>query len=152
MRGNQPASPCVLFQELILASWRSSSIHTHMKAQKSTGLVFPPWSSEQAGLCEAQLWGSVGQAGWAEGLTWLCKRELVLLGRTAGLSSTGGGLQRDWVMQDQESSGAAAMERQLHCAEEGKAQLCSSVISFSLQSCGRREGGTALGRSGEVWV
>lgn len=70
----------------------------------------------------------------------------------------GGRLQRDWVMQDQESSRAAAWcycpwrGSQVHCAEEGKALLFSSVISFSLQSCGGREGGTALGRSGEVWI
>lgn len=57
-----------------------------MKPQKSTGLVFPPWSCRAGWLCD--VWGSVGQAGRAEGLTWLCKRELVLLGRSAGLSST----------------------------------------------------------------
>lgn len=35
------------------------------------------------------VWGSVGQAGWAERLTGLCKRKLSFLGRTVGLSSTG---------------------------------------------------------------
>lgn len=41
MRGNQPGSPDTLFQELILASWSSSSIHTYPKLQKSTGPAFP---------------------------------------------------------------------------------------------------------------
>lgn len=55
MRGNQPGSPCTLFQELISASWSSSSIHTYMKPEKSTGPVFPPWELCQMGWA---LWGS----------------------------------------------------------------------------------------------
>lgn len=46
-------------------------------------------TAELAGPCEAQVWGSVAQVGWAERLMWLCKRELVSSGRTEGLSSMG---------------------------------------------------------------
>lgn len=60
-----------------------------MKPQESTGLAFPPWELPNGLGPVGPGVGSVGQAGRAERLAWLCKRESAFPGRTARLSSTG---------------------------------------------------------------
>lgn len=113
MRGNQPGSPDTLFQELILASWSSSSIHTYMKLQKSTGPIFPP-RDRPNGLegiaCGARAWGSLGQASMCGAADVAAQEGIGLHRKYCGsLSSVGrqaaavpGCLQRDWLMQHQE--------------------------------------------------
>lgn len=133
-----------------------------MKLPKSTGPIFPQRELLKGIACGVRAWGSLGQAGVCRAADAAVEGGVGVPQKYCGsLSSAGrqaaavpGCLQRDWLMQQQQralklaawncclADGSLPMESEPAslCWGGGGRSLSSVAVTFSPQSCGRREG------------